>query len=466
MAPHTLSARDPDLADRRVLVLGLGTSGLAAVRLLAQRGAAVTVADARREAELERAPAARAAGATIVGGGHPPELAHAADLVVLSPGVPATSAVVREAQQLGVPVWSEIELASRYCRGRVIGITGSNGKSTTTAMTGVILRAAGIPGGTGGNLGSPFVELLEQDTPHAVHAVELSSFQLETVDTFRAAVAVVVNLSPDHQDRYPSFEAYADAKARLLESQEPGDAAILNGDDAPSRRFDGSVRGRGYLFSARHEVERGAFLRNGRIVLRTEAGEDDILAVADLSVPGEHNVQNALAAALAGRIAGCPAEAIATALRAFRALPHRLEFVGSFDGVAFYDDSKATNLDAAMRAVVSFPAGVVHWILGGRDKGAAWSSVTALARERARRVLLVGEAAATVRGALEGAVDLEDCGTIATAVRVGFERALPGDVVLLAPGCASFDQYRNYEERGDDFRRAVQALFPDGGSRA
>lgn len=463
MGTRSLTVRDPRLEGLAVLVVGLGRSGLAAARLAASKGARVTVADRRLAHELgDAAVAARSLGCEVRPGGHPPELARDADLLVLSPGVPSSTPVAQEARRLGVPVWAEVELAFRFCRGRVLGVTGSNGKSTTTSMAGGILRAAGVPGGTGGNLGTPFAELLDQDGPDAVHAVELSSFQLETVDAFHAAVAVVLNLSPDHLDRYPSFDAYGSAKARLLETQTPDEAAVLNGDDPESARFAASVRGRGYRFSISGDVEAGACVRDGQIVLRTERGDDSVMAVADLSVPGDHNLANALAAALACRLCGCAPAAIAAGLRGFRALPHRLEFVATFDGVGFYNDSKATNLDAALRALRSFPAKRVHLILGGKDKGADWAAVAPEVGDRARRVLLVGEAAPVVRAALERSVPLEDCDTVRTAVRVGFEGAAPGDVVLLAPGCASFDQYRNFEERGADFRRAVEGLFPEG----
>ena len=467
MASRELATRDPDLRDLRVLVLGLGKSGLASARLVAAKGARSLVADQREENALGGAVAeARSVGAQIQTGGHPPELARQADLVVLSPGVPVSTPVVAEARRLGLPVWGEVELASRFCRGRILAITGSNGKSTTTSMAGTILRASGIPGGTGGNLGTPLTELLGDDGPDAVHAVELSSFQLETIQAFHAAVAVVVNLSPDHLDRYPSFDAYVRAKARLLDTQHASSAAVLNADDPETGRILGSVRGRLYEFSTKREVSCGAFLRAGRIFLRTPAGEVEVLDGAELPVPGEHNLANALAAALACSLVGCEREALAAGLRAFRALPHRLQRVATLDGVEFYDDSKATNMDAAVRALRSFPPGRVHLILGGKDKGADWCSLAEVVRRHARQVLLVGEAAPVVRKGLQGTVPIVDCGTVRSAVRVGFEAAAPGDVVLLSPGCASFDQYRNFEERGEDFRHAVLVLFPEGGHRA
>jgi UDP-N-acetylmuramoylalanine--D-glutamate ligase len=461
-ATRRFAEHEPDLAGARALVLGLGKSGQAAARLLAARGAAVTAADQRPDGELAEVRAELEGAAIAVhSGGHPASLAGEADLVVTSPGIPADVPVLAAARAGGVPVWAEVELAFRFLRGRILGITGSNGKSTTTAMAEAALRAAGIPGGCGGNLGTPLTSLLPLDAPDAVHAVELSSFQLEGISTFRAAVAVMVNLSPDHLDRHGSLRAYASAKARLLETQEAEDAAVLNADDPESRRFEGSVRGRAFRFSAERAVDRGACLEAGSLVLRGVPGLPEVaplLAARDLPVPGEHNVANALAAGLACALSGAPPAAIAAGLSGFRALPHRLQRVATLGDVAYYDDSKATNLDATVRAVGSFPEASVHLILGGKDKGADWTALAPLARRHVRRILLVGEAAPVIRRALQGVVPLVDCGTVAEAVRTGSTGARPGEVVLLAPGCASFDQYRNFEERGDDFARAVAAL--------
>jgi UDP-N-acetylmuramoylalanine--D-glutamate ligase len=459
MTRHTFAVRDPDLRDRSVLVIGLGKSGLAAARLATSRGARVTIADARAEDELGQAvDRARAIGARVYAGGHPASLAEGTDLIVVSPGVPGDVEPLLAARALDLPVWGEIELAARFCRGRVIGITGSNGKSTVTAMTGGILRGAGVPGGTGGNLDTPFCDLLEQDAENAVHAVELSSFQLETVEAFRPAVGAILNLSPDHLDRYADFASYAAAKARLLEVQNERDAAILNADDPESAVFRKAVRGCLHEFSTRNEVERGAFVRGGRMVLRTGGEDVELLESGELPLPGEHNLANALAAALACTIVGCAPDAIERGLRAYRPLAHRLELVATIDGVAFYNDSKATNPASTARALLSFAPGTVHLILGGRDKGADWDELSSLVRKRARQVLLVGEAAQNLAGQLGDRVPVSPCHSVPRAVRAGFEAARDGEVVLLSPGCASFDQYRNFGERGEDFRRVVEEL--------
>jgi UDP-N-acetylmuramoylalanine--D-glutamate ligase len=454
-----LKPRHPDLGGLRVLIVGAGRSGLAAARLAASRQAVVTMCDREPiESIAEAVREARELGAEVHAGGHPPALADDADLVIVSPGVPTDIALLARARRRQLPVWGEVELAARFCRGRIIGVTGSNGKSTVTTMVGGILRGAGVGGGTGGNLDRPLAELLEHDAPEAWHALELSSFQLDTVETLCAEVAVVLNLSPDHLDRHRSLDAYARAKARLLELQDSEGYAVLNADDGEVGRFRAVARGRLHLFSTRTEPAPGAFVRASRLMLHTEQGEDDLLGIDELPLPGEHNLANALAAAVACRLAGCDPEAIARGLREYRPLPHRLELVADVNGVRFYDDSKATNPAAAACALTAFPAGSIHLVLGGRDKGADWSALAEAIRSRVRRVLLVGEAAPKLRRLLAGSVPVRESETVPRAVADAFDGAVAGDAVLLAPGCASFDQYRNFAERGDDFRRAARSL--------
>jgi len=459
MTAPALALRDPDLTGLHVLVVGAARSGLAAAALAGSRGARVVVTDRRPLDQLgDAARRLDELGARLVAGGHPPSLLEPCDLLIVSPGVPPTIELLERARGAGIPLWGEVELAARFCRGRIVGITGSNGKSTVTAMLGAILRGAGVPGGTGGNLATPLSDLLVHDAPDAVHAVELSSFQIDSLVSLRPAVALLLNLAPDHLDRYGSYEAYARAKARLFELQGPDDDAVLNADDADTGRFVASVPARRHEFSLRGEPRRGAFLRGGRLVLRTDGGEAELLAASDLPVPGEHNVANALAAALAAALSGCAAPAIAAGLRGYRALAHRLERVAEIAGVAFYNDSKATNPASAVQALRAFPGRSVQLILGGRDKGADWSELAAMLPGRVARVLLVGEAAALLRRTLEGRVALVDCVEMGRAVREARSAARPGDVVLLSPGCASFDQYANFEERGAHFRRLVLAL--------
>ena len=459
MDKRRFAERDPDLSGARVLVVGLGKSGLAAARLVAAGGARVTVTDSRSEAALgDRLREARGLGATIHAGGNPPELAAEADLIVVSPGVPLGIELLRRAADAGLPIWGEAEIAARHCRGTAIGVTGSNGKSTVTTMIGTILERAGVDGRVGGNLDTPFSELLSPEDREAVYVLELSSFQLETLHSLRPAVALILNLSPDHLDHHPSYEDYARAKARIFELQGDRGDAILNADDEACRRFVGSARGRLHRFSTLREVERGAFVREDRLVLRAGDGDEELLDRSELAAPGDHNVANALAAALAARLVGCDVEAIADGLRAYRPLPHRLEYVATVRGVAFYDDSKATNPASTARALTAFEPGRIHLILGGRDKGADWSELVRLVGERAKRVLLVGEASSALAGRLAGVAASVECGTVERAVAVGLAGAGDGDVVLLSPGCASFDQYADFEERGVDFKKSVRAL--------
>jgi UDP-N-acetylmuramoylalanine--D-glutamate ligase len=407
-------------------------------------------------------------GIRVLSGGHPAELLEetGADLVVVSPGVPLNADVIQAAKQNGIPVWGEIELAARYTCGRIIGITGSNGKSTVTTMIGNILRTAGISGGTGGNLEIPLAELLEQDGEDAVHAVELSSFQLESVEALDPEVAVVVNLTPDHLDRYDSFDGYGQAKARLLEVQSPTGFSVLNADDPESQRFIPFVRGRLHFFSLESEPAAGGFVRDGMIMLRTTHGEEAVMAADQLPLPGPHNLANGLAAALACRLAGCTVESIASGLMSYRPLAHRLQKVATVDGIDFYNDSKATNLDAVVQAIRSFRAGSVHLILGGKDKGGDWAALLPLLQERVRSVLLVGQAAEVIARTLGTAVPCREAVTVQAAVQAGFADARPGEVVLLSPGCASFDQYAGFEARGDDFIAAVNGLHRQGGDHA
>jgi UDP-N-acetylmuramoylalanine--D-glutamate ligase len=462
-----LATRFPDLTGLKVLVIGAGASGRAAARLAVGAGAAVLVNDRRSATELADAHAeAGLHGYTLRAGDHPLELIDDTDIVVLSPGVPPDNVLVEAAVRRGLPVWGEVEIAARFCRGQVIGITGSNGKSTVTALTGHILRVAGIPGGTGGNLAIPFSDLLSDDADDAVHAVELSSFQLETVETLHPRVATILNLSADHLDRYPTFEAYAQAKARLLELQDEGDFTILSADDEPSERFYESVRGQLHRFSTVREIDRGACLTGDMLVLRTDAGDEELVERNELRIAGDHNVGNALVAALASRLAGVPVSRIREGLRTFDGLPHRLERVAALRGVTFYNDSKATNPASTLRALSAFRDGTVHLILGGRDKGADWSTLRDAVSRVARRVLLVGEAAPALGRELTG-IEIVHSGTVAEAVVSAFAGAREGDAVLLSPACASFDQYSSFEARGDDFRRAVESLVQtEGGGDA
>jgi UDP-N-acetylmuramoylalanine--D-glutamate ligase len=453
MTANRLAETFPDLTGRNVVVIGAGKSGKAAARLAFERGAHVTLAD---RGNIRGTGAL--AGIGLHSGGHPVALLDRAGLVILSPGVPTDIELVVEARLREIPVWGEVEFAFRFTRGRIVGITGSNGKSTVTALTGAMLRASGVPGGTGGNLDEPLSELLVQDDPDAVHALELSSFQLETIETFRPQIATLLNLSADHLDRHGTVEAYAAAKARIFENQTADDFAILNADDAPSRVFDAAAKANVHMVSTVVEIQRGAWVRDGSIVLRTHLGEEPLVRADELSLPGKHNLSNALAAALGARLAGASVDGISTTLRTFRPLEHRLECVGEINGVRFYNDSKATNPAATLPALDAFDAGTIHLIVGGKDKGGDWDTLVTAARERVRRVLVIGAQTAVMTRRFEGACDVLDCGTLEAAVEAGSRDAARGDVVLLSPACASFDQFDDFEHRGRAFRDAVRAL--------
>jgi len=459
MTASRYAERFPDLTGSHVIVVGAGKSGRAAARLALGRGASVTLAERREASELpESVWALVERGVRLHSGGHPPGLLQGADLLVLSPGVPLEIDLADEARGSNIPVWGEVELAARFTAGRLIGITGSNGKSTVTAMTGAILRGAGIAGGTGGNLDTPLADLLDQDAPDAVHALELSSFQLESIETLRPYIALILNLSPDHLDRHGSLEAYAAVKARIFENQSDGDFAILDDDDKPSRRFFPAVRSGLHTISTRTETKRGAFVRDGRLILRTDFGEETLLPASALTLPGRHNLSNALAAALAARLAGAPVDAIDAVLSSFEALAHRLERVGMIRDVSFYNDSKATNPAATLPALGVFDAGTIHLIVGGKDKGGDWDALVDAARTQARRVLVIGADPAPILTRFQGACDVLDCGTLDRAVEKALDDANAGDVVLLSPACASFDQFDDFEHRGEVFRQAVRAL--------
>jgi UDP-N-acetylmuramoylalanine--D-glutamate ligase len=440
-----------------VLVVGLARTGVAAALFCAARGARVTASDARSEAELgEIVTRLRAVGCALELGGHTVPTFTSQDLIVPSPGVPVGLPALVAARSAGIPVWSEVELASRFLRGRLVAITGSNGKTTTTALVGHILAGAGMPVIVAGNIGTPLISCVDQFSDGGVTVAEVSSFQLELIDSFRPGVAVMLNLTPDHLDRHASFEDYCRAKLRLFENQTERDFAVLNADDpvvaahAPSGP---QVR----WFSRKRRVAAGASLRDGKIVFRDDAGETVLLDRADIGLRGEHNVENVLAAAAACWLMGASASAIAAGVRSFPGVEHRLEFVAEIGGVQFFNDSKATNVDAALKAITAFPGGL-YVILGGKDKGSDYTPLVDPLRHRARLVLLVGTAAEKIDAQIGGRFPVMYAATLDRALTLAYERAKPGDTVLLAPACASFDQFENYEHRGRVFKQLVHAL--------
>lgn len=442
-----------NLRGKRALVIGLGKSGLAAVRFLARRGATVSAVDVRSRSELAAAVKLLAdQPVSLHFGGHPESLLLAQDVIVPSPGVPWDLPGLVRARRQGIAVWGELEIAASELRGRVIGVTGTNGKTTTVSLIDHVLREAGVPGKLAGNVGTPVLAIVGDSRPEDWHVLELSSFQLEASKSFRCRIAAVLNVTPDHLDRHSSFEAYAAAKGRILTNQEPGDVVVLNAEDAACRAMEPLARGSIVRFAMACGDRVEACVARGRILFR---GVD--FAQADLPIAGVHNVENALAAVVACRLAGVPPSAISRAVRTFRPVPHRMEFVATVQGVDYINDSKATNVAAAVKACSSFGSGL--WaILGGRDKGSDFRPLAATLQSRASAALLVGEAATLIRRQLEGSVPLVESGTLGAALDYAVSRARPGDTVLLAPACASFDQYANYVERGREFRRLVGDL--------
>jgi len=446
-----------ELRNKRMLVVGLARTGVATALFCAARGARVTATDTRTEKELGDAVAPlRTAGVALELGGHRQELILDADVIIPSPGVPADAPLLQFARAKGVTIWSEIELAGRFLKGRLIGITGSNGKTTTTSLIEHILRNAGFSTVLAGNIGTPLISCVEKTSENTITVAELSSFQLELIEKFRPNISVFLNLTPDHLDRHHTLESYGTAKARIFENQTESDSAVLNADD-PGTTLYAPAKPQVYWFSRNQRVAQGAFVKESEILFRREGAEETILKLADIPLAGAHNVENVLAAAAATRLAGAEPAAIAKGVRSFAGVEHRLEFVAEIGGVRFYNDSKATNVDATLKALDAFP-GRILIILGGKDKGSDYTVLQAPLREKAILALLIGAAADKIEKQIAGSVAIEQAGTLERAVETAAHAARPGDVVLLAPACASFDQFQNFEHRGRVFKELVHQL--------
>ncbi|WP_089408628.1 UDP-N-acetylmuramoyl-L-alanine--D-glutamate ligase [Granulicella rosea] len=449
-----------ELKNKRVLVVGLGKSGLAAAMFLRDRGARVTVSDTRSAQALAKdIPALLEAGIMVESGGHGLLTFRRQDLIVVSPGVPLTTPEVAQAIRNGLPVIGELELASRFLEGKTVAITGSNGKTTTTTLTGKIFADAGRQTLVGGNIGLPVIELIAESTPESWDVLEVSSFQLETIAEFKPHIAAVLNLTPDHLDRHGSFAQYAAAKARITENQGPEDYLVLNAEDVATQKIAGKTKAQIYWFSGRRQIKQGAFVHGESVFFTEKEGgkPEPILPVVEIGLKGAHNIENVLAAVTMARLAGISAESIRRSVASFHAVEHRLEFVRTLDGVDYFNDSKATNVDATIKAVESFPGGV-HLILGGKDKDSDYTQLAGLLRERVKTVYTIGSAAEKIEHQLAGVVKIVSAKTIAVALSDASQAAVAGDVVLLAPACSSFDQFENYEHRGRVFRELVLGL--------
>jgi UDP-N-acetylmuramoylalanine--D-glutamate ligase len=450
------------LTDRRVLVVGLGASGLAAAQLCRARGARVTLNDSRDAEALEAALAPFGDDVERALGGHPDDVFTASELIVLSPGVPPLPAL-EVARGAGVPIIGELELGARFVTAPIVAITGTNGKSTTTSLCAAMLAEAGRATFVGGNLGVPLCQAVLDDDPGLLAGgacvLELSSFQLETVERFHAHVAMLLNLSEDHLDRYPDFDSYVEAKARIFERQTMADWAVVNADPDQRRcRIVGS-RSAAPMVTFRSERSRGtgAWIDEGELCVRLPRSQVERYARDALRLPGRHNGQNALAALLAARLAGASSAACLAALERFEGLPHRMQLCGDRGGVRFYNDSKATNVGSVVGSLGGFPTQVVL-IAGGKDKGGDYAPLRPVLEQVCRHVVLIGAAADVMQAALDGAAPISRAESMTAAVQRAAELAQPGDAVVLSPACSSYDMYVNYIARGDDFADAVAAL--------
>lgn len=453
-----------DLRNKRVLVVGLGKSGIAAALFLRKQGARVTVSDARPSEALAQAiPALLQAGVMVETGGHGVLTFRRQDLIVLSPGVPLSTPEVQQVQRYGTPLIGELELAAQSLKGRIVAITGSNGKTTTTALLGHIFTHAQRPTLVGGNIGLPVVDLVDLSSPDTWNILEVSSFQLETIQSFRPDIALVLNITPDHLDRHGNFQNYAAAKTRITENQTPSDFLVLNAEDKPTQMVAAKTTAQIFWFSPTRRIKQGAFVHaDGIYFLPAEsATPEPILPLSDIHLRGTHNLENVLSAVCAARLAGIPAETIREAVQTFGAVEHRLQFVRNVRGVDFYNDSKATNVDATVKALLSFDRGI-RLILGGKDKGSDYTTLAPLLRQRAAAIYTIGAAADLIEQqlapALDATVPMRHAETLQNALHTAAAEAQPGDTVLLAPACASFDQFESYEHRGRAFAALVHAL--------
>ena len=448
-----------DLKNKRVLVVGLGKSGMAAARFLKREGARVTVSDSRPAASIAELAPLLDEGIMVEAGRHGLLTFRRQDLIVVSPGVSPSVPELQGVRSLGIHIIGELELGMLFLRGETLAVTGSNGKTTTTALVGEIFTASGLPTLVGGNIGRPVSAMVAESTPATWNVLEASSFQLETIETFRPRIALVLNITPDHLDRHGNFDNYVAAKARITENQNGDDFLVLNAEDAQTQLLAARSQAQIFWFSPRRPVKQGAFVHGEGIYFRPAEGAtpEPVMPVAEIPLVGAHNVENVLAAVCAARLADIPAEVIRHAVGAFKAVEHRLEFVRELDGIRFFNDSKATNVDATMKALAAFPGGI-HVILGGKDKDSDYTALLPLLRERVKTVITVGSAAEKIETQLASLAKIERAGTLDRAVTYAYGQATAGDVVLLAPACASFDQFENYEQRGQVFKELVARL--------
>ncbi len=451
-----------EIAGRKTLVLGAGKSGVASAKFLASRGAKAVALHDRKSVEdwTQEARSLKSENVGLIDGQIPSWLLDQIDLIVISPGVPTGSVPARYVERKDGEVIGEVELAYRFLKGRIVGITGSNGKTTTTTLIGELLKNAGIEIQVGGNIGTPLVDLIETSTENSWTVCELSSFQLETIKDFRANVAVALNVTPNHLDRYDLFSDYAAAKHRLFINQTAEDAAILNADDEITLSWAQNLKANIVLFSVKKELESGLFLRGRDLVCRANVKEKILTTRDEIFLRGLHNVENVLAAFAAGLACGASPDSMRETVRNFKGVEHRIEFVADVSGVKFYNDSKATSVDATAKALEALSEGgeKIVLILGGRGKNAPYAPLVSLIEKSVRALVLIGEDAANIESQLRNHAQIIRAETMKDAVAKSFENAETGDAVLLAPACASFDMFRSFEERGTIFKREALNL--------
>ena len=445
-----------DVSGKKVLVVGLGKSGIAVSKFLKARGASVVATDIKEVSDIRGIEALSGTGITVETGGHSQKSFLSNELIVVSPGVPLARVEFAKARENGVEVISEVEFASRYITAPIVAITGTNGKSTTTALLGEMLKRSGRRTFVGGNIGTPAIECAMAKEAPELCVLEVSSFHLEAVSTFRPHVAVLLNITEDHLERYSGFADYASTKFRVFANQHPGDVAIINAADPVITEDMGRLAAREIPFSSEYELEQGLFFNGTDIVFRSDSDEE-LYPTGGLNITGIHNIENAMAAIGAARALGAGRETVIEALNSFHGLSHRMEFVRELGGVRYLNDSKATNVGATIKALKGIEGRVVL-IAGGRDKGGDYGEMRDALKDRVKLLVVMGEAAGRIKASLGSVVETVDAGDLGAALRLASEAATPGETVLLSPACSSFDMFSSYEERGLEFKRLVEAM--------
>ncbi len=451
-----------DINGKKVLVVGLGKSGIAASLLLHRHGAIVTATDSNPvEALSDEAKSLQALGIKIEAGGHRTESFISSNLIVLSPGVPKEIKPVAMAKDRSIMIISEIELAFRFIDAPVIAITGSNGKSTTTTLIGEILKAKGDKTFVGGNIGTPLCDYVLSDETADCVVAEISSFQLETIEEFRPKISILLNISPDHLDRYHNVSEYAETKLRIFENQGKGDYAIINGDEPWSNELLSRLKCTAVMFSRKKKITNGVYTEGGWIVSDIEGSKCRVCEISQIGIKGVHNLENAMASVAAALLSGCSQAVIKSVLKKFAGLEHRLEFVRDLNGVRYINDSKGTNVGAVVKSLESFSEPLLL-IAGGRDKGSDFSPLRPLIKEKVKSLILIGEARDKIAEAVVGMTNTSFASSLEEAVNIAHREAVKGDIVLLSPACASFDMFKNFEDRGRKFKEIVWKLTSSG----